>query len=114
LTRGRKKMSTSKQTVKTMKKIPIGSRIMIPCETKPGPFSDELRVSITAGGLDWFGFVRSEYLAERGGIWFVMGTVVGTKSGILLVRIPGSSPTGNVVHAPRSNVTHDSREKRAT
>ncbi len=114
LTRSRKRVSTLKKSVKNMKRIPIGSRIMIPCATASGPFSDERRVSITVGGIDWFGFVNSDALAQRGDTWFIPGIVVGTKSGNLLVRLPGSSPTGNVVHAPRSNVTHDTREKRAS
>ena len=95
-----------------MKNIPSGSRILIPCEAKPGPFSSEMRVSVTAGGLDWFGFVKRDALVQRGNAWFVYGTVVGTKAGNTLVRIPGSSPTGNVVHAPRRNITHDSGQKR--
>jgi hypothetical protein len=97
-----------------MKKIPIGATIMIPCVTKPGPFSDEKMVAIKAGGLDWFGFVKDEALVQRGSEWFIACSVVGTKAGDLLVRIPGSSPTGNVVQAPRSNITHDSCEKRAS
>ena len=97
-----------------MKKIPIGAHIMIPCVAKPGPFSEEKMVAITAGGLNWFGFVKDDVLEECNGKWFITGSVVGTKSGNLLVRIPGSSPTGNVVEAPRSHIADDPCEKRAS
>jgi hypothetical protein len=87
------------------KSIPIGSRIMFPCTVRPGPFLTEKMVAITTGGLDWFGFVGDEALTNRGDAWFMLGTVIGTRSGDLLVRVPGHSPTGNVIRAPRSNVS---------
>ena len=85
--------------------IPRGSSIIIPCATAAGPFSDEKVVWVTAGGLDWLGFVEADKLQERDRSWFILGTVVGCRSGSAIIRLPGHSPTGNTVRLPRNQIT---------
>lgn len=41
-----------------------GSKIWIPCEVKPGPFSDERFVRASVNGTDWLGFVQARHLKE--------------------------------------------------
>lgn len=41
-----------------------GAKIWIPCEVKPGPFSDERFVRVRDNGFDWLGFVQVKQLRE--------------------------------------------------
>ena len=43
-----------------------GARMWLPCEVKPGPFSDERMVLIMADGNEWFGFVNVRWLRRHG------------------------------------------------
>ena len=43
-----------------------GARIWLPCEVKPGPFSDERMVLVVADGNEWFGFVNVRWLRRHG------------------------------------------------
>ena len=43
-----------------------GARMWLPCEVKPGPFSDERMVLVVADGSEWFGFsLRGANSAEK-------------------------------------------------
>jgi hypothetical protein len=42
----------------------IGSYIWLPCEVKPGPFSDERLVRVKSALSDWLGFVPTSSLKE--------------------------------------------------
>jgi hypothetical protein len=43
----------------------IGTRVWVPCEVKPGPFSDERFVKICVNGENpWLGFVPVDRLKE--------------------------------------------------
>ena len=95
--------------------IAIGDQIWIPCEAKPGPFSDERMIRVTIGANEWVGFVKSDLLrVSKSGESFVSAEIIDVQPGNVLVRIPGNSPIGNVVRAPRSQVKSGSIEARAS
>ena len=35
----------------------VGDRLLLPCEVKPGPFSDERMVRVQTDDFEWLGFV---------------------------------------------------------
>ncbi|HSK80825.1 MAG TPA: hypothetical protein VLQ45_30515 [Thermoanaerobaculia bacterium] len=41
-----------------------GAQIWVPCEVKPGPFSDERLVRVRDSGREWLGFVQANRLRE--------------------------------------------------
>jgi hypothetical protein len=96
--------------------IAIGDQIWIPCEAKPGPFSDEKMIRVTIGANEWVGFVKADLLrvSKSDGASFVSAEIIDVQPGIVLVRIPGNSPVGNVVRAPRSQVKSGSIEARTS
>jgi hypothetical protein len=42
----------------------IGNHVWIPCDVKPGPFSDERFVKVSSSSGDWYGFVAANSLRE--------------------------------------------------
>src|SRR4051794_33253512 len=92
--------------------IAIGDQIWVPCEVKVGPFSDEKMIRVTIDGEEWVGFVRSDLIRTDHGLFFVSAVVLDVQPSIVLARMPGNSPAGNVVRAPRSQVTSGSIEGR--
>lgn len=77
--------------------INVGDKIWIPCEVKPGPFSDERMVFISSGKDEWFGFVCINNLQKgiRSGIDQVLATVTEIKNSMFIARIPGCTPNSN-------------------
>ena len=43
----------------------VGARLWLPCEVKPGPFTDERRVLVHGEGGNWMGFVNVRWLQEK-------------------------------------------------
>ena len=70
-----------------------GARMWLPCEVKPGPFSDERMVLIMADGNEWFGFVNVRWLRNRRseGNDEVLATVVDVDGPTFHARIPGNA-----------------------
>jgi hypothetical protein len=67
-----------------------GTAIAVPCELKPGPFSDERLITVNTVDGPNSGFVQTYDLKETGGKWFVRGYVVKDHRTSLEVRIRGS------------------------
>ncbi len=84
-----------------------GTVVWIPCEVKPGPFSDEriVRVSSDAGG--WVGFVPSWYLRDphmEHGKTFIKGVVEEVHTGSYTARLPGHYLTSSLFTGAASQV----------
>lgn len=83
-----------------------GVRIWIPCEVKPGPFSDERMVRVETQAGEWLGFVDVGLLQDREvaeGKTSVLATVESVGSGRFTARLPG--------HAVRSLLFEGSTDK---
>ena len=65
----------------------------LPCQVKPGPFSDERMVLVIADGSEWFGFVNVRWLKKRGseGRDEVLARVVDIDGPTFHARIPGNA-----------------------
>ena len=87
-----------------------GARMWLPCEVKPGPFSDERMVLIKAGGNEWLGFVNVRWLKKHGSqdTDEVLAKVVDVDGPTFQARIPGNALQtrliqGRVEHAVPSD-----------
>ena len=70
-----------------------GASMWLPCEVKPGPFSDERMVLVIADGSEWFGFVNVRWLKKRGleDRDEVLARVVDVEGPTFHARIPGNA-----------------------
>ncbi|HEX4963879.1 MAG TPA: hypothetical protein VF173_23845 [Thermoanaerobaculia bacterium] len=73
--------------------LPVGTKIWLPCEVKPGPFSDERLVLVSDGGRDWLGFVQENRLREpiTEGRTSVLASVVSVLGETFQALLPGSA-----------------------
>jgi hypothetical protein len=71
----------------------VGTKIWLPCEVKPGPFSDERFVLVSDGGRDWLGFVPENRLREpiTEGRTSVLASVVAVLGEKFQALLPGSA-----------------------
>jgi hypothetical protein len=72
-----------------------GARIWIPCEVKPGPFSDERLVRVRENGHEWVGFVPPYHLKEpiKEGSTFISALVIDVKGEKFSAQLPGEALT---------------------
>jgi hypothetical protein len=72
-----------------------GTKIWIPCEVKPGPFSNERLVRVELPSGQWTGFVEVGALKDpiEEGETAVLGTVVTVENNMVSLRFPGRSLT---------------------
>lgn len=70
-----------------------GARMWLPCEVKPGPFSDERTVLVVADGSEWLGFVNVRWLRKHGleDTDEVLAKVVDIDGPTFQARIPGNA-----------------------
>ena len=70
-----------------------GASMWLPCEVKPGPFSDERMVLVTGGDSEWLGFVNTRWLKKRSpeGRDEVLARVVDVDGPTFRARIPGEA-----------------------
>lgn len=83
-----------------------GARIWIPCEVKPGPFSDERMVRVQSDAGEWLGFVDISSLEDRKleeGRTRILATIESVESTRFSARLPG--------HAVRSLLFEGSVER---
>lgn len=80
-----------------MPKFKVGNHIAIPCEVKPGPFSEERLISFDSLDGPISGFVLDDELKKRRGDdrWLVRGRVVSVSPDLIKVWIEGSFFTTN-------------------
>lgn len=72
-----------------------GDVIGVPCQVKPGPFSDELLISLDTIDGPISGFVRRDELKQLGEQWYVRAIVQALQPEWIMVRIRGSFFTTN-------------------
>ena len=83
------------------RKYKVGDELWLPCQVRPGPFSNERRVYLKVGEREWLGFVNeSEIRDER----FVKARVLHIEGDRLLLGIRGSSPTSRSFVTERSTL----------
>ena len=70
-----------------------GANMWLPCEVKPGPFSDERMVLVSADDNEWFGFVNVRWLRKNGSgnQDEVLAKVVDVEGPTFRARIPGNA-----------------------
>jgi len=74
-----------------MTKLKVGDDIAVPCETAPGPSSDEKLVSVETLNGRITGFVRLRDLRQNAsGEWEIRATVLKLKKDAIEVRVYGS------------------------
>lgn len=73
-------------------KLRVGGIIWIPCEVKPGPFSDERLVRIDSEFGEWIGFVPVESLQHNvdQGETLIRGTISDIQKDRFEVILPGN------------------------
>jgi len=77
-----------------------GAYTWLPCEVKPGPFSDERLVRVASEFGDWVGFVPVSSLAGKEGESLIRALVVEVQGDRFLARIPGEALSSTLsVHA---------------
>ena len=83
----------------------LGATVWIPCEVKPGPFSNERLVRVDGRPEPWVGFVPVWYLREPldHGATEVRAVVAALHDDRFLARIPG--------HAVRLHVVEQSLDR---
>lgn len=75
-----------------------GVRIWLPCEVKPGPFSDERMVRVESESGSWLGFVPVSLLRDpvEEGSTFVSAIVSEIRGASFTARLPGHPVTPGV------------------
>ena len=77
------------------KKLNRGDDVGIQCVVKPGPFPGEHLIEVETLDGPVSGFVSEDFLREKGGLWFVKGTIQEVHPDYIKVRIKGSFFTTN-------------------
>jgi hypothetical protein len=86
--------------------IAIGAQIWIPCEVKPGPFSNERLVRVVSKAGEWVGFVPVASLrkiVESGRSW-ASATVLDVDDETVTVQFSGHPITPTVFRSDRVGV----------
>jgi hypothetical protein len=84
-----------------------GGQIWIPCDVKPGPFSDERIICVSSSRGEWVGFVHVNALREPilEGETFVRAVIVSVGStGSFNAKIPGEPVTSSLFEGTLSRV----------
>lgn len=89
-----------------MSEIRVGDAVYIPCDVKPGPFSDEMLISLDTVHGPISGFVRDTELKEMQQRQFVMGRVRNVSDDVIEVRIKGEFFTTAGLASVQRNSAH--------
>ena len=83
-----------------------GRLVWIPCEVKPGPFSDERIIRIRAEQGEWVAFVQVGALREpvNEGPTFVRAVIMKVDGGRFSARVAGESVTSSLFEGTLSKV----------
>ena len=75
-----------------------GDIVWIPCEVKPGPFSDERGVRLSSPFMEWVGFVPVVYLLDPilEGETKIRAVVVDVQNDRFSARIPGEGTSSTL------------------
>jgi hypothetical protein len=84
-----------------------GVQIWIPCEVRPGPFSDERLIRVRSNSGEWVGFVSTESLKEpvKEGKSLVRAVVTEVSSKTFTAEIRGEPVSSRVFRGEVSQVT---------
>src|SRR5215212_5721396 len=76
----------------------VGHYVWIPCEVKPGPFSDERVVRINSGSEEWVGYVPVSHLQDPilVGQTKVRALIVEVRQDRFSAEIPGEGITSRL------------------
>lgn len=68
-----------------------GMMVWIPCEVKPGPFSNERSVLVKTLGAPWVGFVDVRFLKDQvpSGETSIKGEIAAIQGGYVVLSLPG-------------------------
>lgn len=84
----------------------VGSKVWIPCEVKPGPFSNErlTRIQLPAG--PWLGFVDTGALRDpvETGNTYVLARITDIDDNQVTVIVQGHAFDASIVQASRNKV----------
>jgi hypothetical protein len=90
-------------------KLKVGDLVWIPCEVKPGPFSNERVVRVaTPDGSSWVGFVDVRYLKEpiEKGTTAIKARVLSINHDTFEVSLPGHSvASSRVIQKEKAQVS---------
>jgi hypothetical protein len=78
-----------------MSEMNVGDEIVIQCDVRPGPFSEERMVTFDTVDGPISGFVRERDLREIVSKWYVTAVILKIENDILHVRVKGSFFTTN-------------------
>lgn len=83
-----------------------GAHIWIPCEVKPGPFSDERLVRVQSDRGEWLGFVNLRSLKDPipEGRTQILALVEEVHNGEFSARLPGEALRPALFKGPTSKV----------
>jgi hypothetical protein len=84
----------------------VGDLVWIPCEVKPGPFSDERIIRINSARGPWVGFVPAHALREsvKEGSTAVRAVIVQENGTHFNARVAGEPVTSSVFEGTLSRV----------
>lgn len=84
-----------------------GMRVWVPCEVRPGAFSNERVVQVERSGDTWVGFVPDSVLRERieRGRTAVQALIYEVTEGVVHAFLPGDSVTPGMFIGPIDRVT---------
>ena len=84
----------------------IGTEVWVPCEVKPGPFSDERLVRVSSGRGEWLGFVPLRSLRDPilEGTTFIGARVVAVNGERFQASLPGEALTPSLFEGPIARV----------
>ncbi len=76
----------------------IGKQLLLPCEVKPGPFSNERMVRVRIDSFDWLGFVPISALKEpvTEGHTLIRTLVTDINGDSFEARLPGHAFSSSV------------------
>ncbi|MES1244674.1 MAG: hypothetical protein ABUT39_23910 [Acidobacteriota bacterium] len=89
----------------------IGTQVWVPCEVKPGPFSDERLVRVLSNRGEWLGFVPIRLLREPilEGSTFIGARIVAVAGERFQASIPGEALTPSLFEGFEGNVARVGR-----
>ena len=83
----------------------VGKQVWLPCEVKPGPFSDELMVRVQTGNSDWLGFVPISALSDiTQGKTFIRAVITSIQGDAFTARLPGHAISSSIFQGTISGV----------
>jgi hypothetical protein len=83
-----------------------GTRVWIPCEVKPGPFSNERMVRVVGDSQEYVNFVQVHLLREaiERGTTFVLATIDSIREDECIALLPGENLGSRYFHGRLSQV----------